>query len=152
MSNTQYLLCEWDEKELAIEIASVETVVRMVEIVDIPNIPDLFKGFINFHGTIVPVMDIRPVFEVEQTTIDPEHQLVITRSKDQLLAFIVNRAKEVVAYDDHLFSRIDKKEEPVPLCSGFVKRDDQMIRILDVSKLFRKLEGIEIEGLREEHE
>ncbi len=54
-----------DGQPYALPLASVQQVVRMVEVVPLPKAPEIVLGVINLHGKIVPVLNLRKRFGLQ---------------------------------------------------------------------------------------
>ena len=48
-----------DDQHYALDLVSVERVVRAVEITHLPQAPDTVMGVINFEGKVIPVVNTR---------------------------------------------------------------------------------------------
>ncbi len=58
----QYVIFTIDEYAFGMPTNVIEIVVRMVEITPIPGSPSFILGAINFHGKVIPVVDLRQRF------------------------------------------------------------------------------------------
>lgn len=66
----QYLSFELDGEIYAVDILRVQEIKGWVPAMVIPNTPDYVKGVINLRGTVIPIIDMRKRFnlnEVEYT-------------------------------------------------------------------------------------
>lgn len=53
-------------EEYGIPIHKVKEIIGMMEITRIPKVPEFIKGVINLRGKIIPIMDLRLKFDMEE--------------------------------------------------------------------------------------
>ena len=54
------------QEEYGIEITKVQEIILMGEITRVPQTPDYIKGLINLRNTVIPIVDLRLRFGLEQ--------------------------------------------------------------------------------------
>ncbi len=54
-----------DERRFAIALSAVSSVIRAVEVTPLPQSPEIVMGVINVRGTIIPVVNLRKRFGVQ---------------------------------------------------------------------------------------
>ena len=54
------------KEDYGIPILKVREIIGMMEITNVPKTPDYIKGVINLRGKIIPIMDLRAKFAMEQ--------------------------------------------------------------------------------------
>lgn len=146
----QYLLFSLDEL-YAIEIKYVVEVLEYTKISKIPRTPDYMAGIINNRGKIVPVIDIRKQFGMQDCRVSDDglkkkdvdiSNIIILNliyEGDELnLGILVDYVNEVLE-----LSLSDIDEAPKigtrfnsRFISGIGKRNNKFIIILDVENLF----------------
>ncbi|WP_024653473.1 chemotaxis protein CheW [Borrelia persica] len=146
----QYLLFSLDEL-YAIEIKYVVEVLEYTKISKIPRTPDYMAGIINNRGKIVPIIDIRKQFGMEDRKFSDDEVkrkevnisniiiLTLTHEGDELsLGILVDHVNEVLE-----LSSSDIDDAPrigvgfnSRFISGIGKYNDKFIVILDVKNLF----------------
>ena len=62
----------------------------------IPNAPSLYPGIINLRGDIIPVFSLRKKFGMPEKEIDSNTKLIITKSRNVLMAYEVDEVKEIL--------------------------------------------------------
>lgn len=86
-----------DEQHYALHLEVVEKTVRMVEITPLPKAPEMVLGVINFHGAVVPVLNMRKRFRLPERAAGPGDQLIIARTASRLVALAVDAVTDVVS-------------------------------------------------------
>jgi purine-binding chemotaxis protein CheW len=86
-----------DEQRYALHLAAVQKTVRMVEVTPLPQAPEMVLGVINFHGVVVPVLNMRERFRLPVRAAGPGDQLIIARTAKRQVALVVDAVCEVVS-------------------------------------------------------
>ncbi|AHH12588.1 Chemotaxis protein cheW [Borrelia hermsii YBT] len=147
---SQYLLFSLDEL-YAIEIKYVVEVLEYTKISKIPRTPDYMAGIINNRGKIVPIIDIRKQFGMQERKVsddgikkkdvDISNIIILTLvyEGDELnLGILVDYVNEVLELNS---SDIDDAPKigtgfNSRFISGIGKRNNKFIIILDIENLF----------------
>ncbi len=132
------------EEEYGIPITSVQEINRLQEITRVPRAPSFVEGVTNLRGEVIPMVDLRKRFEIEEKERDDRTRLVIVNIDGKKTGFIVDRVNEV--------ARIQRRNiDPPPallsaqidlnFVSGLAKAgEDRMIIILDAEKVLSEEE------------
>jgi len=126
-----------DDEYYAVDIAVVESIIKMQEITAIPNAPVYVEGVINLRGSVLPIIDLRTRLEIPNVPPDKETRIVVIEINDDLVGCVVDAVTEVLRIP------ADRVEPPsgliVSLDSAFIrgvaKIESRLIIMLDVSKL-----------------
>ncbi|BCR21166.1 chemotaxis protein CheW [Borrelia miyamotoi] len=148
---SQYLLFSLDEL-YAIEIKFVVEVLEYTKISKIPRTPDYMAGIINNRGKIVPIIDIRRQFGMEERKVNDDEMkknkgvnisniiiLTLTHEGDELnLGILVDYVNEVLELNP---SDIDDAPKlgtgfNSRFISGIGKNNNRFIIILNIENLF----------------
>ncbi len=124
-------------EEFGVDILKVQEIIRTVEITRVPKSPEFVEGVINLRGKIVPVIDLRKRFGMEQRQHDNETRIVVVELTDKVVGFLVDKVKEVI--------RVEKSViEPPPelttnintnYITGVAKLPDRLLILLDLNKV-----------------
>lgn len=86
-----------DEGRYALHLAAVQKTVRMVEITPLPKAPETVLGVINYHGSVVPVLNMRRRFRLPERETGLSDQLIIASTARRVVALVVDGVSDVVA-------------------------------------------------------
>jgi purine-binding chemotaxis protein CheW len=86
-----------DEQRYALHLAAVQKTVHMVEITPLPKAPEMVLGVINFHGVVVPVLNMRKRFRLSERAAGVGDQLIIARTVSRLVALVVDAVSDVIS-------------------------------------------------------
>lgn len=96
----KYLTFSLGKEEYGIPIKKVKEIIGMMEITSIPKTPKFIKGFINLRGKIIPIMDLRLKFGLEEKEYNERTciivvEIFIEETKRQM-GVVVDTVSEVV--------------------------------------------------------
>lgn len=120
-----------------IEIAVVESIVKMQAITTIPHAPDYVEGVTNLRGSVVPVIDLRKRLDVTGQANGRETRIIIANLGDVKTGMIVDAVSEVLNIDEDAV-------EPTPsiACSvdtqfitAIARLEQRLIILLDLEKI-----------------
>jgi purine-binding chemotaxis protein CheW len=94
--SSQLVVFVVDGQRYALPLETVERVVRAVEVTPLPEAPPIISGVINIQGRVVPVLDLRKRFHLEERAVDPEDHFVVARSATGAVALPVDEAEGLV--------------------------------------------------------
>lgn len=132
-----------NKEEYGIDIRYVTEIIGVQSITEVPDMPVYIKGVINLRGKVIPVMDVRLRFGLEERSYDDRTCIVVINIEEQAVGLIVDRVSEVL---DIPAGEI----EPPPqlhlgkkgrLLLGMGKVDDGVKILLDAQKLLCEEEG-----------
>ncbi len=137
----QYLTFVMDDEEYGVDILSVQEIRGWEKTTKIPNSPAYLKGVINLRGTIVPIVDLRVKFsleDVEYTAITVVIVLKIAfESGDRTVGIVVDAVSDVYSIDENSISDspdVSGHANNQFIC-GLANVNDKMVIILELSKL-----------------
>lgn len=133
----QYVTFIIAEENYGVEVLKVQEIIGMTEIVYVPNSPDFMKGVINLRGSVVPVVDMRKRFHMEQREYDMFTVIIIVEVKNVLVGMIVDSVSDVVEIPrsgihetPHFTAKIDTE-----FISGIGQVNEKLTIILDIDKI-----------------
>ncbi|PLX13608.1 MAG: chemotaxis protein CheW [Marinilabiliales bacterium] len=137
-----YLSFKLGEEVFAAGVKNVLNILEMVKITEVPKAPDYMKGVINLRGAVLPVIDTRIKFGMEESEFTKDTCIVVCEvdqdGEEVKVGAIVDAVKEVIEIDD-------KDILPPPgignkykseFITGVIHLDEQFILKLDMNKVF----------------
>lgn len=100
-----------DDLRFAFPLSSIGSVIRAVAIRKVPDINELIEGVFDFHGTIIPLINLRKRFGL------PERSLAV---QDRIIIVDTEQGKMAVSVDQVEFVRFIKNDDLVVIPSGKV--------------------------------
>jgi purine-binding chemotaxis protein CheW len=90
-----------DELACALNVSSVVRVIRAMEISKLPKAPEIIKGTINFHGQIIPVVDIRKRFGHLRRETAAKDRIIIADTGKRKIAFFADSVSNIKEMETH---------------------------------------------------
>lgn len=140
------------QEEYGIEVESVRTIERMLPITRVPKTPDFVKGVINLRGVVIPVIDLRGRFGLEETEPNDNSRIIIVAAHDLEIGFIVDSANDVM---DLMSDAIENPPEVVggvkaKYLRGVAKIDEnRLLILLNLAEVLNRSEIIQLEQVGE---
>ena len=140
-SEEKYLTFELSDEFYGFPILKVNEIIGLIDIVSIPKAPVFMKGIVNLRGKVIPIIDLRLKFGMEEREYDDQTCIIIVEitfsGEKKFVGIIVDRVAEVV-------SILDSEIEPPPqygqkveqsFITGIGKVKDKVVVLLDVEKI-----------------
>ena len=137
-------------EEFGLPILDVREIIRMTDITPVPQAPDFVEGVINLRGQILPVVDLRKRFGIENKDNDEETRIIVVELRNSAVGLIVDEVSEVLRIP------ADTVAPPPALVAGsigaeYIKGighyDEKMIILIDMRKVFSDDEMGALEGM-----
>ncbi|MGE4484087.1 MAG: chemotaxis protein CheW [Oscillospiraceae bacterium] len=121
-----------------IEIEYVTEIISVQPITPVPNTPCYVKGITNIRGTIVPVVDMRARFKLEEVPYDERTCIVLLSKENVNIGLIVDAVADVISFsaDDLLPLPTGSTTDKNKFLKGIGKCDGEVKQIIDISKIF----------------
>lgn len=148
----RYLTFQLGAETFAACIEFITEIVGVQQITDIPDMPNFIKGVINLRGQVIPVMDVRLRFGMEEKEYTDRTCIMVTQMKGLSVGLIVDTVEEVRDIGTDLISPAPKvaTSSSGKFIQGIAHmQDEQIIIIIDIDKL---LNDSEFESLAEAEE
>ena len=136
----KYLFFRIGKESYGIGIRYVIEIIELQTISLVPDLPDYVKGVINLRGKVIPIVDLRLRFDMEERAYDNRTCIIITEVDHILVGCLVDTVEEVMEI-------LEKNIEPPPkfktisgrdqYISGMGKVGDAIKILIDVEKIVR---------------
>ncbi len=132
----KYLTFSLAGEEYGLEILKVREIIGVMDITAVPQMPPFIKGVINLRGKVIPVVDLRLKFGLEEAQYTDQTCTVVV-DVGTLMGIIVDTVQEVLDID------ADQIDPPPPLGAsvdtsfilGLGKVKDDVKILLDIDKV-----------------
>ncbi len=141
--------------EYGLVINAITEVIRPIKITPLPRMPEFIEGVVNLRGVIIPIVDLRKRFALAEIRNDQRKmRMLITkgaipaavRSGTGLLGLVVDEVHEVlhVPRKDIDAAPEAARGERADFITGMGKVGEQLIILLDISKILSQQESTEL--------
>ncbi len=135
----RYLLFNIDNMEYSVSLAMVLEIIQTRNITHLPHLAPYIKGIINLRGKIVPVIDVRLKFGIEEKPMDDQTCIIIAEVKNMQIGLIVDTVSEVVTVDKNKLSIPPAtKEMSAWYVDSVTERNNKVVLNINLEKLFRE--------------
>ncbi len=83
-------------EEYGIEILRVREIIGLMDITTVPQTPDYMKGVINLRGKVIPVIDLRLKFSMQEEEHTQETCVIVAEVNNTSIGIIVDSVSEVL--------------------------------------------------------
>ena len=138
------------DEEFGIGILKVQEIIGMMKVTRVPRVSTYIRGVINLRGKVIPIIDLRQRFQLEETPDTDRTCIVVVqvdRGDDQVtMGIVVDEVSEVM---DVAATQI----EPPPrfaasvdtnFLTGIGKIGEKVIMLLDIDRLLSDEEVAEV--------
>ncbi len=143
----KYLTFVLAEEEYGLEILKVREINGLMDITAVPRTPEFVKGVINLRGKVIPVMDLRLKFGMEEAEHTEETCIIVVQVGQIEMGIIVDKVSEVL---DIAGGQIEDAPEfgahvQTDFILGMGKADSRVIILLDIDKVLTRNEMTSVE-------
>lgn len=144
----QFLTFCLGSEQYGVDILRVQEIKGWTPVTSIPNTPEHMRGVLNLRGTIVPIIDIRIRFNLENADYNPLTVVIVlsveTTLGKRVIGIVVDAVSDVLNVPKQ-----DMKPAPdfgskvdAQYIKGLAAVDEKMVMILDIDKML-SLEELE---------
>ena len=83
------------EEIYGIEILKAREIIGLMDITTVPQTPDYMKGVINLRGKVIPVIDLRKKFSMQEGVHTQETCVIVVEVNSSSIGLIVDSVSEV---------------------------------------------------------
>ena len=138
----QYLTFTLAEEMFGVDVGQVREILDYVNVTKVPQTPAFMKGVINLRGSVVPVIDMRLKFIMDEAQKTVNTCIVVLEinidEEINILGVLVDSVQEVIELEPN-------EIEPAPkigtrlktdFIRGMGKREEQFIILLNIDQIF----------------
>jgi purine-binding chemotaxis protein CheW len=142
METRQYLTFRLADETFAVNVAKVREILDFISITKVPQTPDFMRGVINLRGSVVPVVDMKLKFGMEETQKTVDTCIIVMEvtieGETTIVGALADSVEEVLELEPGQI-------EPPPrmgmklnsdFISGMGKLGEEFVIILDTDRIF----------------
>jgi len=134
------------EEEYGLDILKVKEVIRIREITRLPKAPSFVRGIINLRGDVIPIVDLRDRFGLENKEYTEMTRVIVVDVESKLVGMVVDSASQVVRIPE------DQIDPPPPIVGGLSaeyikgvgKIDQRLVILLNIDRILSDPEKEEL--------
>jgi purine-binding chemotaxis protein CheW len=138
----EFLAFKLGAEEYGIDILRVQEIRSYEQPTRIANAPSFIKGVVNLRGVIVPIVDMRLKFDLEQASYDAFTVVIVLNIANRIMGMVVDGVSDVITLTP-------EQLRPVPEFNSSIASDhllaigaieDRMLILVDIEKLMSSSE------------
>lgn len=133
----EFLAFKLGNEEYGIDILRVQEIRSYEEPTRLANVPEFIKGVVNLRGVIVPIVDMRLKFRLDEAKYDHFTVVIVLNIGTRVVGMVVDSVSDVITL-------APEQLRPVPEFAASVDADhllaigaidDRMLILVDIEKL-----------------
>jgi purine-binding chemotaxis protein CheW len=148
----QVVVFELGSEHYGVDIAAVESIIKMQQITRIPQAPSFVEGITNLRGKVLPVIDLRKRFGLPPRETDKNSRIIVVSINQTEVGMIVEGVSEVLTISDQTVEAAPTITTTTDstFITGIAKIDQRLVILLDLSKVLSVQEQASLEGISPE--
>lgn len=142
----QQLIFQIGNEEFGVDALRVQELIRYTAPVKVPNAPLAVRGVINFRGEVIPVLDMRRIFQLEPGNYNEFTVIVVVETGGKVFGLIVDRVLDIIGLveDNIQLTPEFSSKEKTKYLKSMGKIGNRLILMVDLEKVvdFREVEEI----------
>lgn len=151
-----YLSFRLGHESFAVKVSKVIEILEVPHITKVPKSPAFMRGVINLRGTVLPVIDTRLKFNLQEAAYTVNTCIIVFNinfdTEVMMVGALVDAVQEVFEMDKETMMpppSIGGKYK-TEFIRGMAKKNEDFVMILEVDKIFSGDEIIHIQPVTEE--
>lgn len=132
----QFLLFKLGLRNFSLEVDQIQEIVENPALHFIPCAPPFYCGAINFHGEILPILELGSYLGWDE--IEPATRVIVLTPRIASLALKVATARRIIAVDPQMLHPSDNEAGNDFILSTFAL-EGEIISVLNLNKLLHHL-------------
>ena len=144
----QYVVFRLGETQFGVEISQVLRIVRLTPITRVPHAPHFLEGMINYHGQVVPVVDLKKRLALSDgDEYGDKARILLVELGTQFIGMLVDTVIDIWRLPDESITPPPEMVAQVNgvYLTGVTHHEDHLIVLLDLSRLLTVEEVAEVD-------
>ena len=133
----EFLTFALGKEEYGVDILKVQEIRSYEGVTRLPDAPDYIKGVINLRGTIVPVIDMRLKFRLENADYSALTVMIVLSVAGRVVGIVVDSVSDVVRLGGEQIRPVPELGATIDsqFLTGIGTLDERMLILLDIERL-----------------
>lgn len=142
ISGGKFLTFKLAEEEYGLEILKIKEIIGYIAVTSVPHTPHYVKGVINLRGKVVPIIDLRSMFNMQKIKYTKETCIIVVDVRGILMGIVVDAVSEVVNIKDSSIENTPTfgTELNTDFILGMGKVNDEVKILLNIDKILSSVE------------
>ncbi|MHC4885916.1 MAG: chemotaxis protein CheW [Planctomycetota bacterium] len=145
----KYLTLRLGEEVYGVDVLSIQEIIGVMEVTSVPQTPAFVKGVINLRGKVIPVVDLRLKFGMEEADHNQETCIIVVNVNDTLMGIIVDTVNEVMDIEEGQIE--DPPRFGVSVDTAFIlgmgKLEERVVILLNIERVLTSEELVMVQDM-----
>jgi len=145
-SSMQFVGFRLADQMYAFRIEGIQEIVIPDHVTRMPQVPDYVEGVSNLRGTIIPIINLRRLFDLDSKSKNEETRTIVVNVGTRTIGCTVDAVTQVIKIAPENIQPAPDivKADGAAYISGFAKLDNGLVILLDIAELLdpAKLEHV----------
>lgn len=137
----QFIVFKLNDYKFMADIMDVVEIINYREPTYVPNAPSFIAGIIKNRDVIVPIVDLKKRFHLEQTSnINLNKKIAVIQVDEIVVGLIVDDITEIIVIDDNSIKDVPEivKEIDKKYIIGSLEYNDQLILVFNLREILSR--------------
>ncbi|WP_024954047.1 chemotaxis protein CheW [Sulfurospirillum arcachonense] len=147
--SSRFLTFFIDDEQYGLNISHVKEIIASMNITNVPKTPDYIKGVINLRGAVIPIVDVRLKFGMDERAYDINTAIIINEIDNVSIGFIVDRVEDVLSIKHSELTEPPKFGTNVDtsFIESVAQINENVVMVLNLKKIFEQSELVDISNI-----
>ncbi len=135
------------DQEYAFRIEQIQEIVIPDRVTRMPQVPEYVEGVTNLRGAIVPVINLRRLFDLEARVKDDETRMIVANVGSRIIGCTVDAVTQVIRVTPENIQPAPElvKADGANYLAGFARLESRLVILLEIEELLdpSKLEHVQ---------
>jgi purine-binding chemotaxis protein CheW len=125
------------DQEYAFRIEQIQEIVIPDRVTRMPQVPDYVEGVSNLRGTIIPIINLRRLFDLDLKEKDDETRTIVANVGPKTIGCTVDAVTQVMRIAPEQIQAAPDivRSEGATYIAGFAKIDSRLVVVLEIDEL-----------------
>jgi purine-binding chemotaxis protein CheW len=146
----KYLTFFLAREEYGLEILKVHEIMGVMPITRVPRTPSFVRGVINLRGKVIPIVDLRAKFGMEEAAASAENCIIVVQVHGAQTGVMVDRVSEVSDIADAQIEDAPSfgSDVQTDFLLGIAKSTDRVRLLLDIERVLSTKDVVDLRAVR----
>jgi purine-binding chemotaxis protein CheW len=134
----QFVTFRLAAEKFGVNILKVQEINNLKDFAKIPHAPTFVEGAINLRGKVIPVLNLRKKFGIEEKALDDFSKIVIMNVRGHIMGILVDSVSDVLRIPQNVIMPpppVSSDVTDAEFVQGIARLDQGLVIILDMEKL-----------------
>ena len=146
----KYLTFFLAREEYGLEILKVHEIMGVMPITRVPRTPSFVRGVINLRGKVIPIVDLRAKFGMDEAAASAENCIIVVQVHGAQTGVIVDRVSEVSDIAENQVEDAPSfgSDVQTDYLLGIAKSTDRVRLLLDIERVLSTQDVVDLRAMR----